>query len=225
MPEQAMWKKAKPSPRGDLGRRVFHRRAELGLTRRETAAQAGMSTTYLRHLEEDATARPDAGVLLRLAGVLGTTVDDLAGGNVDLPPGLGRATRHGRFTELSAAECRTLIGMHGVGRIAVPTSAGPAIVPVNYSVVDQKIAFRTAPGTTPWQARGKLIAFEVDRIDDAFSQGWSVLVRGHAQAVSDPDEVRRLEERAYSMPWAGGRRDVWVRIDPVAVTGRRIESR
>ncbi|MFG3659416.1 alcohol dehydrogenase catalytic domain-containing protein [Streptomyces sp. NPDC047706] len=65
----------------------------------------------------------------------------------------------------------------------------------------------------------------VDRIDDALSQGWSVLVRGTARAVTEPDEARRLEERAYSMPWVGGRRDVWVRIDPVGITGRRIESR
>ncbi|GAA3310718.1 hypothetical protein GCM10020295_78530 [Streptomyces cinereospinus] len=150
---------------------------------------------------------------------------ELSGGNVDLPPGPGRAARHRRFAELSVTECRTLIGTHGVGRVAVPTSAGPAIVPVNYSVVDGKIVFRTAPGTTPWQARENLIAFEVDRIDDGLSQGWSVLLRGHAEVVTEPEEVRRLEERAYSMPWVGGRRDVWVRIDPVGMTGRRIESR
>ncbi|MFI9614964.1 helix-turn-helix domain-containing protein [Streptomyces sp. NPDC052023] len=220
-----MWKKADSSPRGDLGRRIAQRRSELGLTRRETAARAGTSASYLRYLEEEPAASPDAGVLLRLAGALGTTVTDLSGGNVDLPPGLGRAARHRRFTELSATECRTLIGTHGVGRIAVSTPSGPAIVHVNYGVVDGEIVFRTAPGTTPWQARGSLVAFEVDRIDDALSQGWSVLVRGTAQAVTEPDEVRRLEARAYSMPWAGGRRDVWVRIDPVGITGRRIESR
>lgn len=220
-----MGKRTDASPRGDLGRRIAQRRAELGLTRRETAARAGTSASYLRHLEENPAAAPDAGVLLRLAGALHTTVTELTGGNVDLPPGLGRAAGHRRFTELSASECRMLLGTHGVGRVGVPTASGPAIVPVNYSVVDGEIVYRTAPGTTPWQARGRLVAFEVDRVDDALSQGWSVLVRGDARVVTEPDDVRRLEERAYSAPWVGGGRDAWVRIHPVSITGRRIESR
>jgi hypothetical protein len=62
----------------------------------------------------------------------------------------------------------------------------------------------------------------VDRIDEAFSEGWSVLVRGPARAVTDPDEAARLDEQAYTTPWAGGPRDLWLRIEPVAVTGRRI---
>ena len=95
-------------------------------------------------------------------------------------------------------------------------------MPVNYSVVDDTIVFRTAPGATPSLAAGCAVAFEVDRIDDAFSQGWSVLVRGHARPVTDLGEERRLAEQAYSAPWTGGRRDVWVRIAPYAVTGRRI---
>lgn len=61
-----------------------------------------------------------------------------------------------------------------------------------------------------------------DRIDDAFSQGWSVLVRGPARRVSDAEEVRRLSAWVYSTPWAGGDRDLWVRIEPSSVTGRRI---
>ncbi|MFD5256336.1 helix-turn-helix domain-containing protein [Streptomyces bobili] len=211
-------------PHGDLGRRLARRRAELGLTRRETADQAGMAVGYLRHLEEHPDAAPDAGVVRRLAGALESTVSELTGGNVDLPPGPGRAARHPEFTELDTAECRALLSTHGVGRVAVPTVTGPVIVPVNYSVVDGAIVFSTDPGTTPSEAAGCQVAFEVDRIDDAFSQGWSVLVRGRAGAVTDPEAVRRLEEQAYSTPWAGGRRDLWVRIAPQVITGRRITA-
>ncbi|WP_328437238.1 pyridoxamine 5'-phosphate oxidase family protein [Streptomyces sp. NBC_00444] len=209
-------------PRGDLGRRIARRRAELGLTRGDTGARAGMTDSYVRHLEEHPDAAPDSGALRRLAGALETTVSELAGGNVDLPPGTGQATRHPEFTELSTAECWELLSTHGVGRLAVPTESGPVIVPVNYTVIDDAIVFRTAPGTTPSQASDVMAAFEVDRIDDVFSQGWSVLVRGHAQIVMDPEVARRLEERAYSTPWAGGKRDLWVRIVPLVITGRRI---
>ncbi|WP_155056070.1 pyridoxamine 5'-phosphate oxidase family protein [Streptomyces blattellae] len=210
------------APVGDLGRRLAQRRTELGLSREETAARAGMAPGYLQYVEEHPTAAPGAGVLHMLAEALHTTVTDLTGGDAELPPGAGQGVRHARLTELTPRECRTLLSTHGVGRIAVPTVTGPVIVPVNYSVVDGAVVFRTEPGSTPSQAAGCQVAFEVDRIDDAFSQGWSVLVRGHARAVTDPDEARRLDEQAYSGPWAGGRRDQWVRIDTYGVTGRRI---
>ncbi|MEV0241504.1 pyridoxamine 5'-phosphate oxidase family protein [Streptomyces sp. NPDC050674] len=209
-------------PMGDLGRRITQRRTELGLSRQETAAQAGMAPAYLQYLEERPTADPGAGTLLRLAGALKTTVGHLTGGDSQLPPGLGQAGRTPRFTELTETECRSLLSTHGVGRLAVPADSGPVVVPVNYSVVDGEILFRTAPGTAPAQAAGQRVAFEVDRIDEAFSEGWSVLVRGPARAVTDEEEAARLAALAYSTPWAGGRRELLLRIEPVAVTGRRI---
>ncbi len=47
-------------------------------------------------------------------------------------------------------------------------------------------------------------------------------MRGTADTVTDPEEIRRLDEQAYSAPWAGGERDLWIRIDPDTITGRRI---
>ncbi|MFD8236645.1 helix-turn-helix domain-containing protein [Streptomyces sp. NPDC059696] len=222
MTERASSHAAEGSPKGDLGRRITQRRTELGLSRQEAAARAGMSPAYLQYLEERPPADPGAGTLLRLAGALKTTVWHLTGGDTELPPGLGRAARTPRFRELTEAECRSLLSTHGVGRLAVPADSGPLVVPLNYSVVDGGIVFRTEPGTAPAQADGQRVAFEVDRIDEAFSEGWSVLVRGPATTVMDPDETARLAEQAYSTPWAGGRRDLWLRIEPVAVTGRRI---
>lgn len=207
---------------GDLGRRLALRREEIGLSRDETATRAGMAASYLQYLEEQPTAAPGAATLLRLAGALETSVLELTGGDVDLPPGLGQAGRHPKFTELSLTECRSLLSTHGVGRLAVHTVSGPVIVPVNYDFVEGVIVFRTAPDTVPSQASGSQVAFEVDRIDGAFSQGWSVLVRGQAGAVTDPDSVRQLEEQAYTTPWAGAQRDLWIRIEPLSITGRRI---
>ncbi|MFI7498542.1 helix-turn-helix domain-containing protein [Streptomyces sp. NPDC049687] len=210
------------TPSGDLGRRLAARRLQLGLTREETAARAGMAPSYVAHLEEHPDAAPGRGTLLTLAAALRTTVSALTGGDADLPPGREQAARAPEFTELNRTECAHLLSTHGVGRLAVSTALGPVIVPVNYSVVEDTIVFRTAHGATPSLASGCPVAFEVDRIDDTFSQGWSVLVRGHARTVTDIGEERRLAEQAYSTPWTGGRRDVWVRIEPYAVTGRRI---
>ncbi|MFF9624737.1 helix-turn-helix domain-containing protein [Streptomyces griseosporeus] len=209
---------------GDLGRRLALRRTQLGLTREETAARAGLATAYLRHLEEHPDAAPGSGIVLRLAGVLATTVTELTGGNADRPAGPGRAVRGAGLHPLDPEECWALLGTHGVGRIAVPTVEGPAIVPVNYSIVDGSVVFRTEPHTTPARAAGRRVAFEADRIDEAFSRGWSVLVRGTARAVTDADDVRRLNERAQGEPWAGGRRPLWLRIDVSGISGRRITA-
>lgn len=222
MTEQTEATVAEGPPAGDLGRRLAARRIELGLSQGRTAARAGMATSYLQYLEEHAGSAPTRGALLKLAGVLETTVAALTGGDVDLPPGTGQAAPAPEFTELSRTECGDLLSTHGVGRLALSTDQGPIIVPVNYSVVDGTIVFRTARGTTPSQADGCRVAFEVDRIDDVFSQGWSVLVRGHARLVTDLGERLRIADQSHSTPWTGGRRDLWMRIEPSAVTGRRI---
>jgi nitroimidazol reductase NimA-like FMN-containing flavoprotein (pyridoxamine 5'-phosphate oxidase superfamily) len=211
--------------RGDIGRRIAQRREEMGLTWEETASRAGTAPGYVRYLEEQSTAMPGTAVLIRLADVLGTSVAALRGGDADLPPGIGRAAGHPELVELNTEECRTRLAGHGVGRIAMDTPDGPTVVPLNYNVIDGAVMFRTAPDAVPATAVGAQVAFEVDHIDEALSQGWSVLIHGFARAVTDPDAVRRLTELAYSGPWAGGERDVWVRLEPAEITGRRIAVR
>ncbi|MGW9031184.1 pyridoxamine 5'-phosphate oxidase family protein [Streptomyces sp. NPDC055722] len=206
---------------GDIGRRVAAERRRLGLSRQEIADRAGMAPDYLAHLEER-TADPSLATLVRLAGALGTTVASLRGVGIEAPPGQGQALLYPELRPLSPDECRVRLSSHGVGRVAVSTSDGPAIIPVNYEVVDDAIAFRTAPGSAPAAAVGADVAFEVDQVDEAMSQGWSVLVVGPATIVSNPDAVRRLAERAHTKPWAGGQREMWVSIQPTRLTGRHI---
>ncbi|WP_369249525.1 helix-turn-helix domain-containing protein [Streptomyces sp. R41] len=213
------------SAKGDIGRRIARRREELGLTREEAAARAGTAPGYVQYLEERSTAMPGTAALIRLADALETSVAALRGGDADLPPGIGRAARHPELVELSAEECRARLSRHGIGRLAMDTPDGPIIVPLNYSVIDGAITFRTAPDAVPATAVGAHVAFEVDHIDEALSQGWSVLVRGRARAVRERDAVERLKALAYSGPWAGGERDMWVRIEPDSTTGRRIAVR
>lgn len=214
-----------PKPvRGDIGRRVAARREQLGLTREDVALRAGSAPGYIQYLEEQPVT-PGIGFLLRLADALETTVVELTGGGMGLPPGVGHAAYHSELVELSPDECRTRLSTHGVGRVAVSTPDGPAIVPVNYLVWDDAVAYRTAPDAAAAAAEGREVAFEVDHIDEALSQGWSVLVVGTARAVTDPETVRRLDEQATTTPWAGGDRELWLIITPTRLTGRRIHVR
>lgn len=73
---------------GDLGRRVAQRRMELGLTRDQLAARAGMATGYLTYLETQVAHVGSSG-LARLADALQTTVDELLGGPpIEEPDGI-----------------------------------------------------------------------------------------------------------------------------------------
>lgn len=224
MPEQPQTGHGAPGPghpKGDIGRRVATRRQQLGLSREDVALRAGSAPGYIEYLEEK-TATPGMGFLLRLADALETTVTALTGGGAELPPGIGIAGDRPELVELGHDQCWALLGTHGVGRVAVTTPEGPAILPVNYLVTEGQIAFRTAPDAVPAEAAGTETAFEVDHIDDAFSQGWSVLAVGGARAVTEEDAVSKLERQAYSAPWAGGDRELWIVLTPERVTGRRI---
>lgn len=191
------------------------------MTRAETARRARMAPDYLAYLEEH-PADPSLASLIRLADALGTSAAALRGGGIDLPPGQGIALLRPQLQDLGPDECRARLSTHGVGRVAVSTPDGPAVVPVNYEVVDDAIVFRTAPGSAPAAAVGADVAFEVDHVNQVMSQGWSVLAVGPARVVTDPDEVRRLTDRAHTEPWAGGEREMWVSIRPRRLTGRRI---
>jgi Pyridoxamine 5'-phosphate oxidase len=66
------------------------------------------------------------------------------------------------------------------------------------------------------------VAFEVDHLDEALAQGWSVLAQGQAHRVTDPAEQAWLEENIAVRPWPGGDREMYVRITPERITRRRI---
>ncbi|MFF9815334.1 pyridoxamine 5'-phosphate oxidase family protein [Streptomyces sp. NPDC014006] len=208
---------------GDIGRRVAAERHKQRLSLGETARRARMSPHYLQYLEEQ-PADPSVATLIRLADALGTTATALRGAGIDLPPGQGQALLHPRLRDLGPEDCRHLLSTHGVGRVAVSTPGGPAVVPVNYEIVDGAIAFRTAPDSIPARTVGSEVAFEVDHVDEALSQGWSVLVVGPARVVTEAGAVRQLVDRAHTTPWAGGEREMWVSIEPMRLTGRRITS-
>lgn len=128
----------------------------------------------------------------------------------------------GRLTELSEAESFALLGESGVGRLAFATAAGPLIHPVNYLVDDATIVLRTSPYTRFGEHPFGPVAFEVDDLDAQMQRGWSVLIVGRCAPIEDADEAIDLRRGGRLDVWADGQRNLFVRITPQRVTGRRI---
>ncbi len=124
---------------------------------------------------------------------------------------------------LSPAECFDLLEPGGVGRVGFVSADGIMMLPVNFAVTGKTIIFRTAPDTLLALYANAQVSFEADRVDEALREGWSVLVHGHAHKVTDEREVKHLEDRTRLEPWAAGARDVYVRIAPTRISGRRIQ--
>ena len=133
--------------------------------------------------------------------------------------------------ELDEAESLRLISAGGIGRIAYMSRFGPAVLPVNYKWHDGAIVFRTTRHSaldedlqTGITGGDYKVAFEIDEIDEPGRQGWSVLVQGPAHHIESQAE-RAAAERAGVQPWPAGERELFLRIVPSRVTGRRIKRR
>jgi len=125
---------------------------------------------------------------------------------------------------LSPAECFDLLEPGGIGRVGFLSANGIMMLPVNFAVTAKTIIFRTAPDTLLALYANAQVSFEADRLDEALREGWSVLVHGHAHKVTDEREMLRLEHETQLEPWASGARDVYVRITPSHISGRRIQT-
>lgn len=125
--------------------------------------------------------------------------------------------------ELPYLKCAELLASGDVGRVAVCTPEGPRIVPVNYSVVDETIVFRTTPysvlGTYAWTTE---LAFEVDGFQSAHRTGWSVVATGRGTLIEDRDELARIRSSWDPEPWAAGHRMLYVGLAWRDLTGRRV---
>ena len=124
--------------------------------------------------------------------------------------------------QLTRDECLRLMASVPVGRIIYTRQALPAVELVNFALEAGDIIIRTdRSGKLAAATRGAVVAFETDSVDPARHVGWSVTAIGHAQEVTDPDEIARLEQLELS-PWAPGPRDHFIRITPGILNGRRL---
>ncbi len=88
--------------------------------------------------------------------------------------------------DLSASRCWELLGSERIGRFAVLSSRGPLIVPVNHTVRDRLLYFRTGPGRKVVDGWAHpRAAFEVDGRDG--ERFWSVVLEGTIEILGDDD--------------------------------------
>jgi uncharacterized protein len=122
--------------------------------------------------------------------------------------------------ELLAYDCWRLLETEEIARVAWAGPDGVTIVPVNYTVSDGSLWFRTQPYTAlARQCTGGRVAVEVDRLDRTSREAWSVVVTGTAERVA----AEEVPDSVGEMPvWAAGSRTFFVRVAPVEVTGRRL---
>ena len=132
------------------------------------------------------------------------------------------------FELLDEAECQRLIAARGVGRIGYTGRFGPTILPVNYVLHEGTIVFRTGQHSplgedlrTGIEHAESKVAFEIDELSPGTREGWSILVQGAAHLVDSEAERASLAQSGVE-PWAGGEKELFVRVLPSRITGRRI---
>jgi uncharacterized protein len=128
----------------------------------------------------------------------------------------------GEISRLSREECLRLLASVPVGRLIFTANALPTARLMNFAVVDGVILLRVAAESAiARKATDGVVAFEADELDTAAGSGWSVVVTGRAELVTDPAAVARY--RAVPLvPWAPGVRDQFVTVTTEMVEGRRV---
>jgi uncharacterized protein len=128
--------------------------------------------------------------------------------------------------ELDRPECLQLLAATSVGRIAVSVTGWehPVIRPVNYVFDEpsQSILIRSALGSKLQAVlQSAKAAFEIDGIDSEGRVGWSVVILGVCEEITDTAQLRRIAALGLE-PWAPGHKGHWIRIRANAVSGREI---
>ena len=121
--------------------------------------------------------------------------------------------------EMEQDDCWARLHAESIGRLGVVTDSGADIFPINFTVNERIIYFRTAPGSKLVDLiKYPMVALEIDGRDAGMH--WSVVVKGEALRLSSDAEilasgVLSLHTATPTAKWN------YVRILPDSVTGRQ----
>lgn len=122
---------------------------------------------------------------------------------------------------LQVDECWERLRAATIGRLALVVNGGPEIFPVNYLVDHSSLVIRTGDGTKVDALRADpRAAFEIDGFNPDDGTAFSVIIKGQAKEISNPDELRETVSLDVS-PLQSGVKNHFIRIIAEEVTGRR----
>jgi uncharacterized protein len=124
--------------------------------------------------------------------------------------------------EIDPPECAVLMAATQFGRIAVVVSGQPVIVVLNHLMVGGNVVFRVGEdsrlaGLT--DGTSVHASYEVDSAFPVGHAGWSVIATGTLDR--EPTESVAVAAREHLATWAGGRREVVLRLRIQGLSGRR----
>ena len=123
--------------------------------------------------------------------------------------------------ELDRDECLALLRQATIGRIVLSLKCLPVALPINICVIDDAVMFATDIGSKLDAAvSGQVVSIEVDEIDSSDRTGWSVIVTGVADLVTD--RVQFEKARTSLHPWAPGPHPFFVQVPTTLISGRRL---
>jgi hypothetical protein len=93
-------------------------------------------------------------------------------------------TNHRACEHLGPDACRRLLGSEHLGRVALSVAALPAVLPVLYRLIGDRVVFAVEDDLSDVLS-DNIVAFEVDRVDPETNLGWSVQVIGRTRSASD----------------------------------------
>ena len=123
--------------------------------------------------------------------------------------------------EMARSQCLELLGGAQIARVVLSIKCMPVALPVNVSLLGEDVIFSTDRGSKLTAAvEGQVVSVEADDIDLMYRTGWSVLVTGRAQLITEPADIEWASSRLQ--PWAPGPHPFLVRVSSTLISGRRL---
>ena len=101
---------------------------------------------------------------------------------------------------MDRAECLELIRSTHIARVVLSINCVPVALPVNAAVQDHGVIFSTDSGSKLTAAvEGQVVSVEADDIDLIYRTGWSVLVTGKAELVTEAADIEWASSRLRAL--------------------------
>jgi len=126
-----------------------------------------------------------------------------------------------RAVELERDQCLELFGRAPIARVVLSIKCLPVALPVNVALMGEDVIFSTDSGSKLTAAvEGQVVSVEADDVDFMYRTGWSVLITGVAELVSEPMAVEWARSRLQA--WAPGSHPFLVKVPSTLISGRRL---